>query len=168
MVLITKHRSRSQSRNRSHHFLVNWSRSRNRSHHFFINWSRSRNRSQSVGLESESEPGLTGVAHLWQGDKKKKPGFLCLVMSYMSCDVNIQKNQGTGIVNKRTCSSGNLCSLSFSAATGFSSFSAKSRHVFLSIWWVSGSMPNDDKLRTHPEMLKFSIRGHPELSTFPL
>ena len=26
---------------------------------------RSRNRSQHVGLESESEPGLTGVAHLW-------------------------------------------------------------------------------------------------------
>ncbi len=33
-------------------------------HQFFGNWSRSRSRSQDVGLESESEPGLTRVAHL--------------------------------------------------------------------------------------------------------
>lgn len=38
-----------------------------------------------------------------------------------------------------TCSAGKRCSLSSSAASGISSFSAKSRHVWRSIWCVSGS-----------------------------
>ncbi len=46
-------------------FFGNWSWSRSRSHQFFGNWSQS----QDVGLESESGPGLTGVAHLWSGSK---------------------------------------------------------------------------------------------------
>ena len=63
----------SQSRSRSHTIFPkrnagsgvgNWSRSQSQSHKSFGSWSRCRNWSHDVALESESEPGLTGVAHL--------------------------------------------------------------------------------------------------------
>ncbi len=45
-------------------FLTIGVRTRVRVINFFYNWRQSRNRSQGVGLESEPEPALTGVAHL--------------------------------------------------------------------------------------------------------
>ncbi len=53
--------NRNRNRNRSQN---SWNQNRNLSHVIIFKWSRNRSRNQSARVESESEPGPSGTAHL--------------------------------------------------------------------------------------------------------
>ena len=65
--------NRNRNRNRSQN---SWNQNRNLSHVIIFKWSRNRSRNQSARVESESEPGPSGTAHLWSRVTQEMGSFM--------------------------------------------------------------------------------------------